>query len=168
MRIHSAWALVVVVLLASCDLSTEFDSAGTFTGTVSGDLTASLAGTALFGSFPDGQFSLVMTDPNGVQAVALARLEGRPAPGTFVIHDHSDEEETGFIGTYARDGEPAGVFRSDVGEILITSSSAARLQGSMTFDAVGHLASDPETELRITVTGEFDARCVGTGGTDCR
>lgn len=166
MRNRSAWALVVVVLLASCDLSTEFDGAGTFTATVSGDLSANMAGTALFGSLGDGQFSLVMTDPNGVQAVAVARDAGRPAPGTFTINHH--DEEVGFIAAYARDGAPQAEFRSESGEIVITTSTNSRLEGSMTFEAVGTLTSDPDTELRITVTGNFDARCVQAGGTACQ
>ncbi len=166
MKFRIAYALSLAIVLASCDLTTEFDSAGTFNATVSGDFTATMTGTALFGSFPDGQFSLVMTDPVGIQALALAGADGRPAPGTFTI-EHYDEE-TGFIATYARDGIPQAVFRSESGEIVVTSSSSSRLQGTLTFEAVGHLGSDPETELFVTISGEFDARCVQTGGTQCR
>jgi hypothetical protein len=166
MTVRSAVALLLVALAAGCDLSSEFDSAGTFTGTVSGDINATLEGTALFGSFIGGEFSLAMTDPRDQHAIAVARNEGRPAVGVFAIAHF--EEETGIAAAYARDGAPSAVFQAEDGELQITSSSANRLQGTLTFNAVGYLTSDPETELHVTVTATFDARCVRTGGTDCR
>jgi hypothetical protein len=166
MTVRSAAALLLVALTAGCDLSSEFDSAGTFTGTVSGDINATLEGTALFGSFIGGEFSLAMTDPRDQHAIAVARNEGRPAVGVFSIAHF--EEETGIAAAYARDGAPAAVFQAEGGEIQITSSSASRLQGTLMFDAVGYLTTDPDTELHVTVTATFDARCVRTGGTDCR
>lgn len=153
------------VALAACDLSTEPDTGGIFDASVSGAVSAELEGTAIFYSSHNGEFSLAMTDPTDRQAVAVASLDGRPGVGTFTIEHH--DSETGLIAAYAREEEPAASFSSVIGEIEITASSSSRLEGELSFEAVGFVADDPDREVTVTVVATFEARCVPTGGSPC-
>jgi hypothetical protein len=168
MKTRSASALLLAVVVAGCELSTE-PSLGDFTGSVTGGHTATLVGRSLFASSHDGQFVITMNDPNGSQAIAVGRFTGRPGVGTYQIelNDPDVDVTLGFIGVYAQDGEPSIVLRSTSGQIQITASSSSRIQGSLTFEAVGFFEVDPETEVTATVMAEFDATCIRTGGSDC-
>lgn len=166
MNKRSAWVLVLaVVTFAACDLSTEGDTGGTFDATVTGAISSEMEGTAIFFSSANGEFSLSMTDPADGEAVAVAGLGGKPGVGTTSIEHH--DSETGFIAAYAREDAPQGNFSSVDGEIVITSSTSTRLQGTVTFEAIGFRADDPETEVTVDVVANFDARCVPTGGSPC-
>lgn len=162
---HMRVLVVVAVVAAACDLSTQPDTGGVFDANVSGGVSAELEGAAIFYSSHNGEFSLAMTDPTDHQAIAVASLEGRPGTGTFEIEHH--DSETGLIAAYAREGEPVARFSSVTGEIEITTSTSSRLEGEVTFEAVGTVADDPDREVSITVVASFDARCVPTGGSPC-
>jgi hypothetical protein len=173
MRIRSACGLVaLVVSLAACDLSTDAGTAGTFDAAITGDVTASMVGSAIFATSFTGAFDLSMVDSNQSQVLAVVRLnqEGRPGIGTYAIvpvPDEDDEAGPGFVALYQRAGEPAGVFWADSGEVVITSSTGTRIQGSLSFDGVGYFSADTLTERSISLTANFEARCVRTGGTQC-
>lgn len=165
MKAISLSALLLSLVVPACSLSTDPDDAGTFNATITGAVESTMQGVALFGTVSTGDFSLVMTDPNDNQGIAIGQTSGRPGTGTHPIGRF--DSETGLIGAYARDGEPVGEFRSEEGAFDITSSSPTQLVGSLTFDAIGTLDSDPDNEVSITVVATFDARCVQTGGSEC-
>jgi hypothetical protein len=169
MKIRQLCTLILAGALLGCfQDTTGMDGGGSFTATVTGDITANFQGVALFATEPGFAFALVLTSPDNTHAVAFARNQSsRPAVGQHGIVATEEAAEAAFLANYARQNEPQAHFVSTGGTMQITSSGTRRLVGTFTFDAVGVRPSDPETELRITVSGTFDALCAGLQGSIC-
>jgi hypothetical protein len=169
MKIRQLCTLILAGALLGCFQDTSgLDGGGTFTATVTGDVSASFQGVALFATEPGFAFSLVLTNGDNTHAVAFARNQSsRPAVGQHGIVATEEAAQAAFLAGYARQAEPQAQFVSTGGTMQITSSGSRRLVGTFTFDAVGALVSDPGTELRVTVSGTFDALCAGLQGSVC-
>lgn len=146
---------------------------GSFSATISGDVSASLSGEALHGETViddetgDQGWVAVMgfQETETTSAIMLVRLAGRPGPGTYSLDDLTsgeglDASEWGAFVVVATGGQSIAFSGfSTTGTVTITSSSADHVEGSFTIQATG-FASGSQTELSVTAQGEFEA--VGT------
>ncbi len=141
----------------------------THTATVSGAMTATLAGSAVFGpvrqtrSALGASFSLELGTRSERGAVVFSRVNGeRPGVGTYRItplgpgaEGPNDFHAVVSLGSVEL---PVGVFHGMSGSVTITQSSEDRIVGRYELKATGFLASDLEVEDReITVRGGFSA-----------
>ncbi len=141
----------------------------THAATVSGAMTATLAGSAVFGpvrqtrSALGASFSLELGTQSERGAVVFSRVNGeRPGVGTYRItplgpgaEGANDFHAVVSLGSVEL---PVGVFHGFSGSVTITQSSDERIVGRYELKAVGFLAADPEVENReITVRGGFSA-----------
>ena len=151
-------ALVATMAVAGCggdDDDNPFGpgNMGTFTGTIAGDVSASLSGNAFFSVIDDPSgdyFDLTLTsgpalDPTHI--LGLIRLGGRPGNGTYQIGDLAANFSGGLI-----DG--AGMpWDITSGSITITSSGVGGVGGTISLTA-----TDGTND--ITITGSFSAECL--------
>lgn len=142
---------------------------GTFTASVSGELSGSLDGSAAFGGATDPQTSesawiLVFTTESSdlVQVVHLG--DAQPTTGTFTLSDLTgsgtfDAGDTGAVLTLSDGGVIAFSGVSVSGTVQITSASASAVSGSFDIQASGVVnPGDPgASEGTVTVSGQFDA-----------
>ena len=143
---------------------------GSFSATVSGDITASFNGTAFHGEATDSGsgdqawiLALNTDDPNSGNSVLVFRLAGRPGTGTYDLKDlvSSGGLEDGEWGAIVTVGQGGGlVFGafSVSGTVTISSSSESRVQGTFSIQVTAVDPSNPQQQLSATVTGTFDAR----------
>ena len=143
-----------------------------FTASVTGDLNASMSGTAVFASGTDpetGQQAWIMymtTDSTQAfssgQNVAFFGL-GAPEQRAYVLEDFTQSEEfpvggaAGWVILF--DGQTiSGIFGSTGGTLTITSLSANRMDGTFSITATGSVFDGQmATEGTITVQGSFQA-----------
>jgi hypothetical protein len=144
---------------------------GDFSAEVSGDVEADLDGWSLFGNVDDPEagtgFGLIMSeiedenDDDG-SVITIVRLNSTTVGnGQHDISDFQGELEDGDFVAMAMDqvdGELAALFYSTGGTFTVTTSNAQSLRGTFAIDMVGFVMEDPETELNVTVEGEFDAK----------
>lgn len=141
---------------------------GTFSVTVTGDVSFSFSGTAVFGSGTDPEtgeqgFILWLTtdtqEMESGESLWLARIGGtRPGTGTFVISnvEEFDDENWNTDHFYAAVMSANTFLGSESGTMQVTSSSTNRFTGSFEFTASGHSFQDG-SEITATVEGNFDA-----------
>ncbi len=144
---------------------------GDFSAEVAGDVEADLDGWALFGNVDDPEagtgFGLIMSeledenDDDG-SVLTIVRLNSTAVGnGSHDISDFQGELEDGDFVAMAVDqvdGEMAALFFSTSGTFDVTTSNAQTLRGTFTIEMTGFVMEDPETELNVTVEGEFDAK----------
>ncbi len=145
------------------------DGQGTFSVTISGDMSKSFSGTAIFGSGTDPEtgesgFALILqTDMDNEQAgdiIWIVRIGAtRPGTGQMPIANFDDIDDDDFnpqvlYGMYA--GENAWAW-STSGTMSITTSSSNQFAGSFEFSADGFTMNDPDSEKTVTIGGEFNA-----------
>lgn len=146
---------------------------GTYTATVSGAVTATLGGTAIFasGTDPDtGESAWVVylvenenaafTSGNNVFFAGF----GPPEERSYMLQDISESQdipESGAGGVVIMyDGQMlTGAFLSTGGSLTITDLSADRMDGTFNFTAVGNVFDgQTATEGAVTVQGSFEAQ----------
>ncbi|HUF69772.1 MAG TPA: hypothetical protein VMM79_14100 [Longimicrobiales bacterium] len=154
-------ALAVILSATACgnggpsDPDDGDNAAGTFQASISGAVSASFTGPAIFSSIANEGFVLALTssvsgNPEFVQVVHSDA--GRPATGSHVI---GEVDGTAMWGT----AFAAGSLIQSTGGTLTITSSGDRLRGSLQFQ--GTLA---ETGGAVTVTATFNAICSTFGG----
>jgi hypothetical protein len=136
---------------------------------VSGAVTDSFSGGAIFGADDDGSdFGLALFEGNlatgGLPSgafVAFAREEGLPPEGTYALGE--EDGDMVISGGYASDFSGiigATIVASESGTITITSSSSDRIAGSFSFTGPAENSSGELGEA--TVSGTFDADLAST------
>ena len=165
-------AVPAALLLAACGGSDSPSgpnenpgNAGTFSGTVSGGLSKSVTGQAVFGtSAAEGGFALVLGNEN--DGFIFGRdLAGIPAAGAYPVWNFDDESgedmPTNAIGGVfgLTVGGKDYVCSSTGGTLTISNSSSTRLQGTLNVTAACYTVGT-ETPVAITVAGQFS----GVGG----
>jgi hypothetical protein len=120
---------------------------GTFQASVTGDLTLSLSGGAVFGTLTEGGSSAfaialvrgVLGQDNSDVAYIGRDNTAAPAAGSYPIHSATCGSCTAddFTGAYLHQVSLAeiGAFVSDTGAFTITSASADTLRGTFDFSA---------------------------------
>jgi hypothetical protein len=142
-RRRTLLAAATVAIVAGCGGDGTGPNTGTFTATVTGDLSMTLTGEAVFGTQTDSTgtsfgVALIRGDPNSFNSdiIVIGRAnEARPASGTYDIVATP-------CGTCTEDDFDAalaivrpsdfGAYLSESGTLTITSSTADRLEGSAT------------------------------------
>lgn len=149
-------ALVLALVLSACGSDDPTGpgegASGTFQATLSGDVTASLTGGAMFTTVPGEAFVLNFStgDASGSMGIELEEL-GRPGTGTIQLGSSTS-------GAYGYGVVGNTLFFSESGSVTITSSSSTALVGTFQFEAQTPTADE------ITVTGTFSAQCVAGCG----
>jgi hypothetical protein len=165
-----AFVLAILTGCSNGDSGVDLDDeggngAGTFRATVSGGAQFTVEGVAQFASsLPGANPSSFGLSLNGVRngvsnssTFALARIGGRrPGPGTLSIEVGATVILSG-NGVYVTYIGPEGGISSVTGTLTITSSSASRLQGSITFNGVMTRMSGGDVNVSVSIT--FDATC---------
>jgi hypothetical protein len=162
-----ALCLAVTVMLSSCDSggsdgddNNKNNSPGSFSATITGHVSASLAGVAVStGSAGTGGWGIVF-GPGKLETMTLvAAAEDRPSSGTHPIvafnETSSTTPEIEFFGSVVLENGTAS-YSTKSGTLTITSSSSTRVEGSFNFTAERFVGQE------ITVTGTFSA--TNTGG----
>ena len=162
-------ALALALLVPACSDSGGPSDQGSFAATITGDLTLSFSGRAVFGIATQGteQGFLIALERRGStqvdrDVVVLARFNTqRPAAGTYTIVPSScntctdDDFDAGYV-LYRPSGDFA-FFASEAGTLTITESTAERIVGTLSFDAVWVLSSDNITARDIAISASFTA-----------
>lgn len=168
-----AFALSVVLAACGGGDSTGPDNGGTtgsFSVSISGDLTDSFDGQAFFGEATDPETSetgwvlwLTSTEAQTTgQAVYFVRQGSRPGTGTHSLANLDDDSlDQGQIGAlvfdYTSGSFPVSLFATS-GSLTVTSSSSSGMSGSFTMQATGVVFDgDEPSEVDVTVSGEFSA-----------
>jgi hypothetical protein len=161
--------LALALLLPACSDSGGPAGQGSFSATVTGDLTNSFTGRAVFGIATQGAnqgFAIALERQGATQVdrdvVILARFNTqRPGIGTYSIVSSAcdtctdDDFDAGYV-LYRPSGDFA-FFASESGTLTITESSADRIVGTLNFDATWILSSDNITARDIAITASFTA-----------
>lgn len=136
-------------------------SPGSFEAQVSGSESQSFSGISLFGVQQVGEpvgnifvltLSSTTNNPNYSITVTFRR-SNRPGSGEHAITGYDSDRAGQFV--VFRSQTDTRVYRSLNGEMVITGSSAERLQGELTFSAA--LSSNSETT--VNVRAKFNANC---------
>jgi len=167
--LHWLSCLSLLFFLTACGSDTtaaDGDDAqpGTFTATVTGHLSTALSGVAAAtGGAVTGGWGVVMP-PGGPMSITLV-LPGknRPPTGTYPIVEGvqalGSEDSLFFASFSAAVGTPS--FTSREGTLTIQSSSATRVAGSFSFEAMRGTVGNPEI---VRVEGTFNATNTTPGG----
>lgn len=161
--------LALALLAPACSDSGGPSDQGSFAATVTGDLSLSFTGRAVFGIATQGtqQGFLIALERQGStevdrDVVVLARFNTqRPAVGTYDIVSSScntctdDDFDAGYV-LYRPSGDFA-FFASETGTLTITESTAERIVGTLSFDAAWVLSSENITARDITITASLTA-----------
>jgi hypothetical protein len=143
---------------------------GTFTATISGDMSKSFSGNAWFWSgVVEGETGFVLwlfsdSDNQDMDEAIWFAREGttRPGTGQYVISNYQTWGDDNwnpqhFTAWFSQQGTQAW---SVAGSLTITTSASNRFAGSFQFQATGYTSQNVENEISLTISGEFDA--VGT------
>ena len=136
---------------------------GSFSVTVTGDAELTASGDGVFhGPGAEGSWFATINSPE--ISMTILSGSGRPSPGTHQLAGSGEdgsfgEGETG-ISLQFQEGEVNFSGESDSGTLTIDSSSADRVSGSFSFDAV----SFGGEQIQVTVTGTFTAVTPGPAG----
>jgi hypothetical protein len=165
-------SVAVLFLLVGCKDSTtpnpKCGISGTSDANVTGAVTASVDGCAMYVVFP-GENATGITLAGGnlttqTHKIVFSRPGTRPATGTYTVGLPGG---TAISGSFILDGGSAEdrVFSLTAGTIEITTSSAGTLRG--TFNSVTAKEGPGSTAPTVTITGNFSAKCVDAPETDC-
>jgi hypothetical protein len=177
-QIRSA-PIVLLALAAACnDSSTDIEGPGTFDAEVTGEVTATVNGSAVFGQAAATEsgngfvLSLVSRKQTGSGrpeqvVVFIHEAAERPPVGTLDLLDMTAWRDTAAVNTY-----PAGpyglfvdftgalvpIYSSAGGELSITESTETRLAGTFQFPGEVLVTTESGTDtLEVQVTGSFEA-----------
>lgn len=145
-------------------------TAGSFSVSISGDITDSFDGQAFFGEATDPETSetgwvlwLTSTEAQTTgKAVYFVRQGSRPGTGTHSLANLDDDSlDQGQIGALIFDHTsgsfPVSLFATG-GSLVVTNSASSGMSGSFTMQATGVVFDgDEPSEVDVTVTGEFNA-----------
>jgi hypothetical protein len=154
------WPLLAVLAMAGCDDDgTSPGVGGTFQATVTGEISAELAGAAAFGIYAREGFGVAMTPTDVTHLIGLGQhAEDRPPVGTYEITPAEDAAE--FFGVYLREtAQGLWAFTSVSGELEITRSTASRVEGTFQLTARGYRAGDTSYQGEVEISGSFSATC---------
>ena len=128
---------------------------------VSGTVTTSGSGLAVFQSISSGSTSLFqiviapVTPTATTWELQIASYTGRPATGTYTLGPLSASSTTPTANFFYTSGGNIQSFNSTSGQLVITSSSASEVRGTFTFTA-----ADPAGGASsVTANGSFTAQC---------
>lgn len=138
---------------------------GTFEATVSGDLSLTLTGEAVFASVNLGDgfaaWTLTLSPLSGGQqtSLVLTHYGTRPGEGSHTLTLNEQTGEGYQLALNYWDGDDyAGVLLGTSGTLHVTSSSSNRMRGSMQATLEGSISVDGEPqEVTVTVNATFDA-----------
>ena len=136
---------------------------GTATITVTGAVSRTVTGNAAFGSGILGMdaFAIVMTDEDETIELGVAKDgAGRLGPGTYSLGDDESPRYGELV--VSLPGTDPQFFISETGTLTITSSSASRLRGTISFRGRNEFGSGT-----VDVTATFDAICLPTAAMTC-
>lgn len=143
---------------------------GSFSAAVTGDVETSFSGNAYHGEGEDEQgnqgYGIVLTEvaagnQNGGVLTFVRIGSGSLPAGEYPVKNPSDELQDGDVVALALDtegNEVVAIFASTGGTLHISSSSSNQIKGSFDFEATGVVFADPETQLNVTVEGNFTAK----------
>jgi hypothetical protein len=157
----------VAFFVGACGKSSTAPEVGSFEATVSGDLSVTLSGTAIFGVGdygPGDQWMVYMprTTAAAFEVISVGPAESamRLPAGTHEIVEATTAANGEVVGVYLSFSGQADVFGSTSGTLTITESSADVVRGNFTFTAAeltsGLTTIDPDGR-QVTVSGEFVA-----------
>lgn len=158
--------LFTVAFFFGCDDDdgpTGPEGEGSFTVTISGDISRQFSGSAVFAiNKEQGEegFALALAagedNEETLMLVSFFLVTGTPpGKGTYVIGESATE--TIFHSWYNATGEYNEMFFAESGSITVNSSSNTRFAGSFQYTAKGWISGDYETEKEVNITGNFDA-----------
>jgi hypothetical protein len=160
--------MLIPMTLATLTATERAHAPATHQTTVTGALTANLAGKAVFGPVRGtgdlpASFSLELGTYSDKGSVVFSRVSTqRPKTGVYEIStfetptDGADDFHA--LISLGSVEHPLGVFRAMSGTVTISHSSEDRIVGEYEVHAVGFLAADADNEDReITVRGGFSA-----------
>jgi hypothetical protein len=161
MRTRFVWPYLAAVMVVACGESTAPVVEGSFEASVTGEFSLEMDGTAEFGIFSGEGFGMSLVARDGTQTLGFGRrAESRPAVSTYVIEE--PDSQTEIFALYLRQGpEGLGTFLSRSGEVVITASSATRLEGTFSLRARGFITGQP-SEREVVIEGAFSASCART------
>jgi hypothetical protein len=151
--------LALSASLLACGDPTEPGGDGVFEAQVSGDISLELQGRSMFGVFPGEGFGLSLQPDGASHLLAIARrTEARPAVGTYAM---ASPDNTGaYYGILIAQGTAGPItFASYEGELVVTASSATRLEGTFSFAARDYMGPNQMGSQEVWVTGSFSAPC---------
>lgn len=161
--------LSLLLLLPACGSNTTAADGndaqpGTFTATVTGHVSATLSGVAAAtGGASTGGWGVVLP-PGGPMSITLVTPgKDRPPAGTYPIVEGVQAigaEDTLFFASFSA-AVGTSSYTSTGGTLTIQSSSATRVVGSFTFEAMRGTVGNPEI---VSVQGTFNATNTTPGG----
>ena len=162
-----ALTVMAVAMVAACGgNTTEPGPQGSFQASVTGDLTLSLSGTAVFGLQEGGGFVIAMEQGNvggsSAELVMIGRdSPDRPAPGTYEIVSGTCTTCTSedFSGLYLHQitALDLGFYLSLSGTLTIDTSTGDRVTGSFSFTGTSFILSGDVTAEDVALEGTFSA-----------
>ncbi|MDX1674129.1 MAG: hypothetical protein R3314_04925 [Longimicrobiales bacterium] len=170
-KLYRLVPVLALMAMTACDgtTTTEEDRLGTFNMTISGDISATLEGDAVWGETTDPDTNetvwlLWMATPEEATDdyfLWIARMGSRPGSGSYAIQNIQTESfDPGEIGAFLS-GTPSGTSISMLsisGTLTVSSSSGDNMTGTFSIDLDGQIFSNNQaTDAVATVTGSFDA-----------
>jgi hypothetical protein len=163
-----ALTVMAVAMVAACGgNTTEPGPQGSFQASVTGDLTLSLSGEAVFGTQEGSGFIIAMEQGNvggsNADLVMIGRdSPDRPAPGTYEIVSGTTCEDCtseDFSGLYLHQitALDLGFYVSLTGSFTIDTSTDDRVTGSFSFTATGFILAGDVTAEDVALEGTFSA-----------
>ncbi len=162
-----ALTVMAVAMVAACGGdTTEPGPQGSFQASVTGDLTLSLSGEAVFGTQEGSGFIIAMERGNvggsSADLVTIGRdSPDRPAPGTYEIVDAACGSCTAedFSGLYLHQLTvlDLGLYLTGSGTFTIDTSTEERVTGSFSFTATRLFNSGDVTAEDVALEGTFSA-----------
>jgi len=155
-----ASALLLTISLAACDSGSNNDDngdgnvqPGTFSASVTGDVTASLSGAATSTVF--GSTWGITLAPGTTQTITMvASGTGRPQEGEYVLRRATQEGGPvlagEFFGSLVLQGSNSYSIRE--GTLTVTSSAPTRVEGTFTFKADRFVGEEVEVEGAFNTT----------------
>jgi hypothetical protein len=164
-------ALLAAVFAAACSSGGADDTTGpnnnpgtvgSFSATVSGAMSASLSGSAAFGSSSvSGQqgFAIALVPASGTNTIFFGRVNAQaPGTGTYQISDFLTQSSVNgalIAALFAGTAQSGQIYVSNSGTLTITSASADEIKGNFTVSASAVTVSGTQT---VSITGTFTAK----------
>ncbi len=162
-----ALTVIAAATVAACGGgTTEPGPQGSFQASVTGDLSLSLGGTAVFGQQEGGGFVIAMEQGtvggSSAELVMIGRDNpARPAAGTYEIVSGTCTTCTAddFSGLYLHQvtALDLGFYVSVSGSFTIDTSTDERVAGSFDFSASSFILSGDVTATDVSLQGTFSA-----------
>jgi hypothetical protein len=168
-RIRLSLAGLALAVGVACGEGTGPADEGSFTGTITGDLSLTLSGTSVFGVASQGgsQGFVIALDQKGAtqvdrDVIVLGRFNTqRPEVGTYAVIPGActtcspDDFDGGYV--FQRASGESGFFISESGTMQVTASSEDEVLGSVSFTAVVLAGSGSSGATNLTIAAQFRA-----------